>query len=128
MRLLIEEYNNILITFIGGIIIISIIVNSLFSISISTSHLEERNNFNMQVEKIGVFECKDVYIDRDDYDLLKDVKAYSNSNVDLKDKVIARIKEDSNGKYVEYVLKYCNDYRILRAKLYGREDNDENDV
>lgn len=128
MRILIEEFNDILLTIVGGMSIIAILISFFVSTDIDIYHNENKNNFNLPIEKIGRFECKDVYIDRDDYDLLKDVKAYSNSNVDIKDKVIARIKEDSNGRYVEYVLKYCNDYRILRAKLYGREDNDENDV
>lgn len=127
MRLLIEEYSNVLLTIVGGLIIISIIVSSFISTNISINHSENTTDFNLPVEKIGTFECKDVYIDGDDYDLLKDVVALSNSNIDIKDKVIARIKEDEETRYVEYILKYCNDYRVKRAKLYMKEDDNNED-
>lgn len=130
MRLLVEEYSDILLVIIGGIVIISIIINSLLSTNITINHFEDINRFNLPVEKIGKFECKDLMISSEDTDLLKHVEAYSSSNIDIKDKVIARIKEDNNhNKYVEYILKYCNDYRIIRAKLYiEEEDNSENNV
>lgn len=129
MKLLVEEYSNVLLTIVGGLIIISIIVNSLLSTNISINHFEEINRINLPIEKIGRFECKDVLIEGDDYDLLKNVEAYSSSNIDIKDKVIARIKEDSNhNKYVEYILKYHDDYRIIKTKLYIKEDNNENNV
>ena len=130
MRLLVEEYSDILLVIIGGLVIISIIINSLLSTNISINHFEDVNRFNLPIEKIGKFECKDVLIEGDNYDLLKNVEAYSNSNIDIKDKVVARIKEDnSHNKYVEYILKYCNDYRIIKAKLYVKEDDiNEDDV
>ena len=125
MRLLVEEYFNVLLTIVSGLIIIVIAVNSLVSTNISINHSEERNHFYLPVEKIGKFECKDVYIEGDEYDLLKDVEAYSNSNIDIKDKVIARIKEgQDNKKYVEYILKYCGDYVIKRSNLYIKEDEE----
>ena len=130
MRLLVEEYSDILLVIIGGLVIISIIINSLLSTNISINHFEDVNRFNLPIEKIGKFECKDVLIEGDNYDLLKNVEAYSSSNIDIKDKVVARIKEDnSHNRYVEYILKYCNDYRIIKAKLYVKEDDiNEDDV
>lgn len=129
MRILLDEYSNVLFAIIGGLIIISIMISSIMSVNISIGHDEDAVNINLSMERIGIFECKDVYVDGDEYDLLKDVVAYSNSNIDIKDKVIARIKDDGDNKYVEYVLKYCNDYRIKRAKLYIKEeDNNEDDV
>lgn len=129
MRILLDEYSNVLFAIIGGLIIISIMISSIMSVNISIGHDEDAVNINLPMERIGIFECKDVYVDGDEYDLLKDVVAYSNSNIDIKDKVIARIKDDGDNKYVEYVLKYCNDYRIKRAKLYIKEeDNNEDDV
>lgn len=123
MRLLLDEYSNILMTIVGGLIILSIIVSSFLSTNISINHNEDLTNLNLPMEKIEIFECKDVYIDSDEYDLLKDVVAYSNSNKNIKDKVIAHIKDDGDTKYVEFILKYCNDYRIKRAKLYIKEDD-----
>lgn len=128
MRVLIEEYFNVLLTIVGGLIITSIAVNTLVSSNITINHSEERNHFYLPVEKIGKFECKDVFVEGDEYDLLKNVEAYSNSNVDIKDKVIARIKEDNGIKYVEYILKYCGDYVIKRSNLYIKEEEDESNV
>lgn len=127
MRLLIEEYSSVLLTIVGGLIIISIMISSIISTNISINHSESIDDFNVPIEKIGIFECKDLYIDGDDYDLLKDVIALSNTNIDIKDKVITRIIDDEDTKYVEYVLKYCNDYRVQRAKLYMKEDDGNED-
>lgn len=129
MRLLVEEYFDILLTIVGGLVIISIVVSTLFTTNVSINHSEGTTRFNLPIEKIGIFECRDVYIeDENNYDLLKDVKAYSSSDKDIKDKVITRIKEDDeHNKYIEYILKYCNDYRIERAKLYIKEGEDNED-
>lgn len=127
MRLLLDEYSNILLTIIGGLIIISIMIGSILSTNISINHNEDIINMDLPMERIETFECKDVYIDSEEYDLLKDVVAYSNSSIDIKDKVVARIKDDGDNKYVEYVLKYCNDFRIKRAKLYIKEEDDNED-
>ena len=128
MKILFDEYSDILLTLIGGLIIISIIINSIFSMSIIINHNEDTNKLNFHTEKIGIFECKDVYIETEDYDLLNHVNALSNSNIDIKDKVLTRIIEGSDGKqYVEYILKYCNDFRIIRSKLYIKEDNSDED-
>lgn len=125
MRLLIEEYFDILLTIIGGLIIIGITISTIITIDVPINHVEERNKFDLQIEGIGVFKCKDVLLNSENQDLLKDVEAYSNSNINIKDKVIARIKEDSSNKqYVEYVLKYCDDYKILKANLYIEEENE----
>lgn len=130
MKLLLEEYSNVVLTIVGGFIIISIIVSSFFSTNIVVSHNEDLNSLNPIIERIEVFECKDVLYEDEKTNLLKDVKAYSNTGKDIKDKVIARIKEDSSSnKYVEYILKYNNDYKIKRAKLYIKEEEkDEDDV
>lgn len=125
MRILIEEYFDILLTIIGGLIIIGITISTIITIDVPINHVEERNKFDLQIEGIGVFKCKDVLLNSENQDLLKDVEAYSNSNINIKDKVIARIKEDSSNKqYVEYVLKYCDDYKILKANLYIEEENE----
>lgn len=125
MRTLIEEYSNFMLTAIGGLIIIAITISSILSVEVPINHIEESNYFDLQVEGIGIFKCKDVLLNSENQDLLKDVEAYSNSNIDIKDRVIARIKEDSsNNKYVEYVLKYCDDYQILKANLYIEEENE----
>lgn len=124
MRLIVEEYFDILISIIGGLIIIAITISSIVSTRINIYHNEEKNHFDLQVEKIGEFSCKDVLLPSDNNDLLKDVTAVSNSNIDIKDKVITRIIEVNNKKYVEYVLKYCDDYKVLRSILYEQEDSE----
>lgn len=130
MRLLFDEYSNVILTIVGGLLILSVIIGSFFSTNITINHSEDLNSLNPIIEKIEIFECKDVLYEDENTDLLKDVKAFSNTGKDIKDKVIARIKDGSDDhKYVEYILKYNNDYKIKRSKLYIKEEEkDEDDV
>ena len=142
MKLLVEEYFDVLLTIIGGLIIIAIIVSSVISTNIIINHNEKINPVNLHSDRIISFDCKDVVIDIDSYDKVKDKTIKKDDNKDffeyvvassyngnnLIDNVKARIVEDNNKKYVLFILKYCNDYRIKKTKLYIKEDNNENNV
>lgn len=142
MKLLVEEYFDVLLTIIGGLIIIAIIVSSVISTNIIINHNEKINPVNLHSDRIISFDCKDVVIDIDCYDKVKDKTIKKNDNKDffeyvvassyngnnLIDNVKARIVEDNNKKYVLFILKYCNDYRIKKTKLFIKEDNNENNV
>lgn len=125
MRILAEEYTSVILTIIGGLIILSIIIGSCLETKIDTLHSEALNKMNPVLEKIETFECKDVLVKSLDDDLLKDIKAYSNTGIDLKDKVIAKIKKDEDKYYIEYILKYNNEFIIKRVNCYIEEEEEE---
>lgn len=127
MKLLFEEYSELIITIVGGLIIISIIINSCLNISINAYHNELLNNLNPIIEKIGSLNCKDVLLKSLDDDLLAGVSAYSNTGKDIKEYVTTRFVEVDGKRYVEYLLKYNNDFMIKRVKCYIEEDNDSED-
>lgn len=142
MKLLVEEYFDVLLTIIGGLIIIAIIISSIISTNIIINHDERINPVNLHIDRIKSFDCKDVVIDIDSFEKIKNktiyevdneeifkyVSARSNNGIDLIDNVKARIIEDEYKKYVLFVLKYCNDYQIKKTNLYIKEEIDENNV
>lgn len=129
MKLLIDEYSSLVLTIIGGLIILSIIISSCLQININTYHNEELNKLNPIIERIGSLDCKDIMIDSLNDDLLLNVKAYSNTGKDISDRVIARLIQEDNKRYVEYILKYNNDFSIKRVNCYLKEDStNEDDV
>lgn len=129
MKLLIDEYSSLVLTIIGGLIILSIIISSCLQININTYHNEELNKLNPIIERISSLDCKDIMIDSLNDDLLLNVKAYSNTGKDISDRVIARLIQEDNKRYVEYILKYNNDFSIKRVNCYLKEDStNEDDV
>lgn len=127
MKILIEEYTDVILTIIGGLIILSIIIGSCLTTKIDTLHSESLNKMNPMLEKIESFECKDVLIKDFDEDLLKDVKAYSNTGIDLKNKVVAKIKNEEDKYYIDYILKYNNEFMIKRVNCYIEEEEEESE-
>ena len=88
MKLLVEEYFDVLLTIIGGLIIIAIIVSSVISTNIIINHNEKINPVNLHSDRIISFDCKDVVIDIDCYDKVKD----------------KTIKKDDNKDFFEYIF------------------------
>lgn len=127
MRILVEEYTDVILTIIGGLIILSIIIGSCLETKIDTLHSESLNRMNPILEKIETFECKDILIRDFDDDLLKDVKAFSNTGIDLKDRVITRIKSEDDKYYVEYILKYNNEFMVKRVNCYIEQEEEESE-
>ena len=127
MKILFEEYTELIITMIGGLIILSIIINACLNISINTYHNEDLNNLNPIIERIGTMNCKDVLLSSLDDDLLTNVSAYSNTGKDIKEYVTTRFVNVDGVQYVEYLLKYNNDFMIKRVKCYIEEDSDSED-
>ena len=142
MKVLVEEYFDFLLTIICGLIIIAIVVSSVVTTSINIEHNEDAKYINLRTECIDTFSCKDVIVSKEEYEKLrnkvlkkdsnevifKNVKALSNSGIDIGDNIKARIVEENDKKYVLYVLSYFNDYRIMKTKCYLEEDIYENNV
>lgn len=130
MRIIFEEYTDVILTIVGGLMILSIIIGTCLQTKVDIMHSEELNKLNPILEKIETFECKDVLLDSlDDY-LLKDVKAISNTGKDLKDRVVTKIINKEDKYYIEYILKYNNEFMIKRVNCYIKEEeeNNENNV
>ena len=129
MKLLFEEYGEVIITIIGGFMILAIIIGACLQTKIDVMHSEDINKINPLLETIGEFECKDVLVNSLDDDLLQNVIAKSNMGRDLKNNITVRLNNTDGQYYVEYILKFNNDFMIKKAKCYIKEEEeDENNV
>lgn len=129
MKLLFEEYADAIITIIGGFMILAIIIGACLQTRIEITHSEDINKINPLLETVGEFECKDILVDSLDDDLLQNVVAKSNMGRDLKSNITVRLSNTDGQYFIEYILKFNNDFMIKKAKCYIKEEEEnENNV